>query len=674
MSLRQQAKKRQNPKQKVMGTAGWSGGLQELSHPSAIEDNELAEAQNVEYNVNGELKKRRGSVRIGSVIADQTKIATLQAVYQIGEPNASGRGVEDPQDYFLAIGTDGYVYLLSSNDIWSRVEDSPQFTSETTILQALGKVYFLNQTDNMCYWNGVEWHHYTAIANPTAPLTAVVTKEDGAVGNRTLYYYYAWFNEVGNTASSLAIPDGEGICEVTGVPNVLDNKNYVTLTIPRPAEGDRAAVTAVGLWKGTYPGSAGYLPTEVLPEDAGSWVDYEFLEADEYYQAPKENTTAGFHFKFADTYRNSLMGVTKEYGDDTIVFSANDDKFGSFGRQDGGGYYGWRRGEGLPMTGVKSFSLSNQDYLFCFKRDKIGAFQFDESGGSVKDINLALGTVSHKSIHQAAQDLRFWSENGVNSLRNEANYATIIRVASLSIKADDTVKTVTALNYDKIVGCYFENLSVFSIPMGDRALGNNACLVYDERFSAWSVWKGMKLASLCTRVDPLDNVRKLYGGSSEIGKIYRLLVGKNDDGLAFTFRVSTKQFSADKLYAYKKMKRLIIVFGYINGLNTGIQIVADGNRELKRFEVISAEGFRGFGSDEWGIINPPNTLGTFEPDIKGLIPRYANLNNRDLFTLQVVVENDGADDEITVIGAYILYTDSARPLTYKYKLKAIQEL
>lgn len=664
MSLRTFAKKRSNPKQKVMGTAGWGGGLQELSHASAIEDNELAEAQNVEYNVNGEVKKRRGITRVGSIILDQTKIATLKAVYKVGVTDEAGKRILNPKNYFLAIGTDGYVYYLNSNDVWTMLEGSPCFSAETTILQALGKVYFLNELDNMCYWDGVEWHHYVELTDPTEVMTAVVTKEETSSGSRTLYYYYAWFNEVGNTVSSNA-------CVVEGVPTTLDGKNYVTLTIPEPPEEIADTIVSVGIWRGSYPSSEGYVEIETLPPDVGTWVDNGLIEPDNYYSRPKENTSGGFHFKFADTYRNSLMGVTEEYGDDTIVFSANDDKFGSFGRQDGGGYYGWRRGEGLEMTGVKSFSLSNTDYLFCFKRDKIGAFQFDESGGSVKDINLAIGAVSNKSIHQAAQDLRFWSENGVNSLRNEANYATIIRVASLSIKADDTVKTVTALNYDKICGCYFENLSVFSIPMGDRTLGNNACLVYDERFSAWSVWKGISIASLCTRVD-LDNVKKLYGGSSTEGKIFQILSGKNDDGSAIHFRIVTKQFSADKTYAYKKMRRLIVVFGYINGVNSSIQIIADGQRELKKFNITSAEGFRGFGSDFWGTLRPPETSGTFEPDITGLIPRYANLNNKDLFTTQIAVENDGTDDEITVIGCYFLYTDSARPLGFKYKLKSVE--
>jgi hypothetical protein len=205
-------------------------------------------------------------------------------------------------------------------------------------------------------------------------------------------------------------------------------------------------------------------------------------------------------------------------------------------------------------------------------------------------------------------------------------------------------------------------------------MGNNAILSYDERFSSWSVWKGLDVSCFWHRIDPLDNVKKVLAGGSNEAKVFRLFYGKNDDGKAINFRIATKQFSGDKLYAYKKFKRLVIILGTVSGLSSSVEIVADGKRVIRDFALDNTEGFRGFGVDLWGAVFPPETSGKFVPDTTGLIPKYANLTNKDLFTLQAVIANNGIDDEISVIGFYILYTDSSKPLSFKHKLRSSRKV
>lgn len=635
---------RRTRKPHIIGTRGWPKGLQQLSHPSALEDGELAESRNVAYQANGVIEKRLGSLNLGLPNGD--KINSLVAVYDIGG-----------SDYFVRISDVGIAqYWNESTQLWTNITGSPTFSDVyTNILQAYGNVYFLNAVDQMTFWNGTSWFIFTPIADPTGPPTAV--KVGAGSGSRTLHYLYVWYNDVGNTIASDSV-------QVSSLPPVLNDSTYVQVTFPTAPPDARFT----GVFRGDLQGEEIFMAripaSQLTYDDKGQ--DEQFL--DDNFLPPTDNTTGGFHFKFAEVFHSSLIGVTTEEGDDTLVFSAGGDKFNNFGRADGGGFYSWRKGDGRGITAVRTFTLSNEDGLYVTKRDKIGVFQFDTSGGAVRDINLGVGVVSHLSLHAAGNNLRGWGEDGAVSIQNEANFANIIRTQIFSIKADKLAKSVTYSDLEKVSGIYHDYKSFFGLPTGEEGTGNNTCLVYDERFASWSEWRGLAPAIFATYIGP-DNKKKLYYGSSQSGNVVEMFKGKSDNGQPVVFRITTKQWDDKKPYGYKRYKRMIYIFGNVTGINTIIRLFEDGVRALIPLALTANVGNTGFGVDQWGTMQFGMSSGTFDPDLSGLIVRWVPLNNKNLFSIQTTIENNGLSDDISVVGIFIELSDSNRLLKGTAKIQ-----
>lgn len=634
-------KRRLNPPQKIMGTRGFSGGLQQLSHPSAIKDNELVEAINVRYHANGILDKRQGSEVFG--VASGNRIVTLKDIYNI-----------NGNDYFIRISDEGLAqYYNFSTNTWSSISGSPTFSNVfTNILQSHGAVYFLNETDPMIKWDGSTWTTWAAISDPsTAPTLAKTGTGDD---NIRYYYRYVWYTLAGYTLASDA-------AYIDDLPYSLDASTYVSITVPSAPEN----VLWTGIFRGTIAGGETYL--DKIASNQTIYLDKGYLEPDDTLGVPRSNTTTGYHFKYADIYHDTIIGVTTELGDETLVGSGGGDKIDSFGTSDGGFYYDWDRDSGDSINGVKAFTLSNEDGLYAMKRKKIGIFRFDSAGGAVRDINIGVGAVSHASIHASGNDLRAWGDEGAISVRNEANYANIIRAKIFSIKADDVVNSITQTDISNVSGYSFDNLSLFGIPTGETGAGNTTCLVYDNEYDAWSEWRGLKPQIFCSFIGP-DNKPTLYFGASDSGNVYKMFTGKTDGGNPILFRITTKQYDNNKPFSYKKYKKLIIILGNVTGYNTVLQILEDGVRSQLPAPIIQNTGNTGFGQDRWGEQLFGESSGTYESDTSGLIIKYADLYNKDLFSLQATVENDGLNDELSIVGIYLIYADSSRPLPSSAKL------
>lgn len=643
--MRNYPARRANPPVRQMGTqagVGWSGALQTLSHPSAIKPNELVEARNVRYKANGVLTKREGYQQLG--VASGNRINSLVSIYNI-------KG----NDYLIRISDTGVAqYYNFSNNVWTIIPGSPTFANTfTNIIQSYGNVYFLNAIDPMRKWDGDTWSTWIPLADPTVAPTPV--KTGTADDNIRMYYRYVWYNNTGNTFASPAN-------SVDHLPFTMDISTFVTLTIPPAPPG----ALWTGIFKGTIAGEESYL--DKIPATQTTYEDKGYVAIDDTLSVPRANTTAGFHFKYADVYRNTLIGVSTEMGDDTLVGSGGGDKIDSFGLSDGGFFYDWNRDSGDIISGLRTFTLSNEDGLYVFKRSRVGVFRFDTAGGAVSDINVGVGSVSHNSIHAAGNDLLAYGDNGVISVRNEANFANIIRTAVLSIKADAIVKSVTQTDVNNVSGHYFDSLSFFGLPTGPSGAGNTTCLVYDSQFLAWSEWRGMKPQVFTTFIGE-DNKPTLYFGDSETGNVMKMFSGKTDNGDPIVFRITTKQFDNDMPYAFKKYKKIIYIFGNVTGDGTILRILEDGVRSQLPAIVQAATGNTGFGVDRWHEQRWGESSGTYAADTSGLIIRYADLFNKDLFSLQTTIENAGLLDELSVLGAYIVFTQSNRPLPSLNKLK-----
>jgi hypothetical protein len=644
--MRVYGKRRKDPKIKTTGTRGFPLGLNQLTHPTTIKNTELAEAQNVLYSQNGVLSKRPGSVNLGEPRGESTKVLALQGVYNIGDPAT---------DYLLRISDDGILqYYSFFSSTWIDVPSSPTFSSvDTQILQGYGYVYLLNPEDDMVKWDGDSFSTFDALANPSTKPT--LTKQGSATGAMTYYYRYVWYNDVGNTLASPAET-------IASMPEELDADTYVKVDLPAAPAG----AEQVGIFRGTTAGDEMYLAK--IPATQTTYNDKGFDEPDPLYGVPESNTTGGFHFKFATVYRNTLIGITTELGDDMLVFSAGGDKFDSFGRADGGGYYGWRRDDGDPITAVCPF----QDELFVFKTGKVGAFTFDTEGASIRDINLAVGAVSHRSVHAAGNDLRFWSREGAYSLGNEPNFADLIRTKVLSARADQIVQSLTPTEFDHISGVFYKDHSLWGLPMGGADEGITSCIAYNEKYAAWTEWFGLTPNVWAKFVDS-SNRERLFYGDAQSGNVVECWEGTDDRGDAITWRVATKQFDMDRPHQYKTFGRVYFIFGNVTGTGTRITLVEDGVRSQVPLALYAEVGDMGFGVDEWGTMEFGDSSGEFTGDVSGLTVRYVDLGNKDLFSLQAILTNAGMSDQIDLMGMLIEYAESAQPLPASKRLNRVLE-
>jgi hypothetical protein len=462
------------------------------------------------------------------------------------------------------------------------------------------------------------------------------------------------------------------------MPQALDTSTYLTVTLPAAPAG----TTRIGLFRSNRQGEAFYLAS--LDPTQTTYVDKGEVGSDTFYGVPDSNTTGGYHFKLLDVYRGTLVGVTTELGNDTLVWGGANDNFGSFALPDGAGFFPYRKGDGTSINAIKTHVASNEDALFVFKDNVFGKFQFlavdgDFAGeGRIQDVNISVGSISPFSPHIAGNNLRFWSRDGAATIGNEANYGTILRYSVLSLRADAIVQRVTPANMSGVSGAFYKSLSLFGISTEAAGGGNNAMLAYDERYNAWSLWTGIYAKVLAKYINPTTKEEKLYYGSSKDGNVVEMFNGKTDyrtstgSGTRITLSISTKQYDMKLPDQFKRFDRATLVFGTLTGNATTVGVIrADhkGVRSDPRLRITQEAVLSGFGSDEWGN----QEFGMMKAETAGssVNIRYINLRQKDLFWVKVNIQNDGIEDEIDVIGIYLYYSRSNRPLTFSMKLRQL---
>lgn len=683
MAYKKRPRRKNSPIQRK-GSQGFPEGLNTLAHPSTLKDTELSELINGMYSQYGTISKRQGTLILGDAAENGTSIDQLQGAYNINGNDyfirISDAGVPEfynfttvTWDELTATAPDGYS---GNNPTFTTGTPTFDTTSTTWIKQVGSRLYFANEVNELIWLDDDGWHIYTAIADPTT-LPAVV-KTGSATGATKYFYQYVWYNEAGGTIASpppIVDTHAEGTGWIDNMPQILDADTFLTLTLPAAPAG----TTTVGIFKSVRQGEAFFL-ADVGPDD-DTYEDIGEISTDTFYGVPDSNTTAGYHFSLLDIYRGSLVGVTTELGADTLVWSGAFDKFGSFALPDGAGFFQYRAGQGTTIQAIKTHVASNEDSLFIFKDDVFGKFQFITAAGEfqgegrIQDVNISIGSISPLSPHVAGNNLRFWSEDGAGSVGNEANYGNILRYSVLSLRADSIVKRVTAANVPNVCGVFFNSLSLYGISTDVIGGGNNSILAYNEKYNSWSLWTGVYPKIFAKYKSPIDSVERLYYGSSLDANVLEMFNGKTDyrtgsgTGTRITLSLSTKQYDLNLPDQFKKFDKATIVFGVLTGNNTSVGIIkADQNgiSNDARLLVTQESVLSGFGNDEWGN----QEVGSMRNEDPGSTVnlRYVNLKQKDLFWVKVNIQNDGAEDEISIIGIYIYYSLSTRPLTFEMKL------
>jgi hypothetical protein len=529
----------------------------------------------------------------------------------------------------------------------------------------------------MVYLDGGAWKAYQRLNNPVTFPT--VTKTGTGTGTATHYYYYVWYNESGGTLSSppadpTAQPSGTGY--LGNLPIDLDENTYVTVTVPTPPAG----TTKVGIFKSNAQGYGYYVgsiePTQTTFVDKGSAGK---VFQDPTTDLPITNDTGGQHFKLMDSYNGKLVGVSVEWGDDYIVYSGGETEGRvTFGKPYGAGATWYHKGEGTKISAIKPHVASNELSLFVFKDDKVGKFQFDATTGDgiVQDINVAVGSLSPFSPHSAGNNLRFWSRDGASTIRNEENYGNLLRYSVLSLRVDAISQQVTAANLPDVCGIYYKNLSIFGISTQIAGKGNNACLVYDERYNSWTYWPGIYATMFVKVISPVDKVERLYYASNKTADMLEMFKGKTDygttgtNGTKITLSLTTKQYDMGLPDQNKRYDKATFVFGALTGGNTTVGITRGSEKGTvvePRYIIPQEVATAGMGFDEWGGVEFGG--GGESNTTSNALVRFINLRQRDLLWVKINIQNDGIDDELVILGMFIYYAHSGKPLGHRLRIR-----
>lgn len=283
---------------------------------------------------------------------------------------------------------------------------------------------------------------------------------------------------------------------------------------------------------------------------------------------------------------------------DRLYFSSTDVKDGNdpdFSSGAGGGYLEFRPGSGAVITGAFRFG----NYLYVTLEDAIYRIATTSTPGdySIELVSQSLGTTSFRSIVQVGNDILFLTHEGVVSFGEVANYLNL-RLTDLGSRVKPILDTATGEDKSHACAIYYD----YKYYLAFRHAGtsyNNEVLVYDTRYKSWLYWDNIRANQFLAYVDS-DNGRHLYFADDNVGKVYELGVGLNDDGSGIDAYVYTKKFDLGDFSIEKLIMDCSVLFGNVYG-TIDVELILDSGSVAQSITMGEASGSGGVGRYMLGL-------------------------------------------------------------------------
>ena len=563
---------------KKLYVEGFKKGLNTLQDDALISDNELSDAKNCIYLVDG-IQKRTGTLNFGS---------------ESGSRVVGGAGF-----YTSATSDNRFMLRMSGTAIQYMASGTPTNISgatftinkKTEMVIARDKMYVQNGTDAMVEiavsGGAPAATTYTALATP-ANLTVTPT---GATGATRYSYRVSGFNASGETLAiaSVAITNGNA---------TLDTTNYNALNW-----NDLAGATGYNVYgrKGTADNGIGETLLDTVV--ASAYNDQGQSTPSAIFTPAEDNTTGGVvgAYIIFGLSRLFVAGVTANPS--RLYYSAGGTNISNFSPGYGGGWVDIAKNDGDKITGIAFY----RNAIIVFKERSTWKFSFTTSGlPQLELVSNELGCISHRSICAVNNALMFASRKDgrlqFQTLGNQANFPDVLRSNERSVKiASPTLLGAANTEYlENATAIYFRNLYICCVAQGDSTT-NSQCYVLDTRFGAWAYWDGIAANKFFTYTDS-SGQEELYFASDTTGYVVQMFTGTNDNGTAISWLVSTKNFMLGTFDTYKIYRNPILWFKDVsNGSITGY-IIADGLFSSSAFNISPLVSGVGFGFDKFGLI------------------------------------------------------------------------
>jgi len=254
--------------------------------------------------------------------------------------------------------------------------------------------------------------------------------------------------------------------------------------------------------------------------------------------------------------------------------------------------------DGQKLSGF----FKHQDFLYPVKERSLWRASQDTTTAATITLELvdpARGCDSHFSIDTVENDNFMFNEKGVYATGYEPNILDQIRTNILSLRIDNSIKTIEKDNLDDVVGLYHDNHYYLSYTSGG-ATSNDTIMVYDRQRLGWWEWD---LGANCfSEYKDTNGDTKLYFGSSAAdGKIYYFdQTLKADNGVSFTTNWKSPKFSFKNYAQSKYFLNVLLYFAKTAGTIT-YSVYVDGKLIKTNTVPIGNTGSAGIGQGSIGV-------------------------------------------------------------------------
>ena len=624
-----------------------SGGLNTLVSPQHIADNECSILQNADITEDGVVIRRPGTQNYDSVV-DGTRVHALAPFITYDAIT----GVASR--YLLKVDQAGNLKKLDlTTRTWSTITGKT-YTASTNveITQSNTTAYLGNGVDALTKTDGTTITAFTAVADPAISTLSLAT--GGTAGTTPYTYTYTLRTKTGESKPADTGGSAPNTKTITTGNAKLSATDYITLTITRSTD---ANVTGYNIY-GRKSGETFYMGT-VNQTDSGNptFKDDGTITPNSFFGLPEQNSTAGIVGDILITYHETLFigGVTTDPS--RVYYSSGLDLFDDFQIVNGGGSITVNSSDGDVVTALVPY----KDKVVIFKNRSTYMFQFNAGTiPTVTVVNPQLGCTSARSAKVVLNDLLFCgaSGTGIFSLGYQQGYygngiADMLRTQEISIKVHPTLSSANKARIQYSCAIYSPQYYKYIFAYADgSSTYNNAMLVYDTRYSAWTQWTGLNANCFCLFIDSNGNEHILYGDDNA-GRINELFIGDNDNGGTFDFKLRTKDFNAKSFHLLKTWVWPTFHFRNIKG-SLKITIITDGASTQKTVNISSTTGYTGWSYDKWATFLWGTTSGASASSTSADAPRQLN-DRYDARSIMFLFENTSISDYITILGLECRY-------------------
>lgn len=594
----------------------WPRGLNTLVSNTQIPRQSLSLATNIQLVEDGKIQcPRDGQAYYGS--SSGSRVTGLYAYYKSDGTNKLLR-------------TSGTALQLYGSGSWSNVSGKTYTTGlNTNAVMAYDRLYLVNGTDNLTYYDGSSITTFTEISAPSAPTPTRV-----GAGHNTGSYTYSYkitaVTAIGETTGSTAGSVASDQSELTTDKYVTVSWSSVT-----SATGYNIYGRKDGAW---------YFIAYVEGNTSTSYDDTGTVTPNEVFTPPEGNSTGGQVGSYIAVYKDSLFIAGDPDNPSRLYYSGGGDKINDFTISNGGGFIDVSKNDGQSITGLIVF----KDSLIVFKRNSIYKFGFSTSGlPQMELINPAIGAVAPRSIIAVENDILFASDRGIFSLGNAQGFAfDVLRTNELSSPVRSNYQAINPTYLDNISAVYATknntNLAIFSYtPSGSTT--NSEALILDVERGGWYVWTNVN-ANCWLQYRDSDGVQHVLYGDDSSGYVKEALVsGSTEDfgsAISSTFRLAGESFKGDGAQ-YLTLKDVDLVLRKPQGTAT-MNILRDGVKEEYTAPITTVSPTINFGYYTFKDFTFSDSYGTgsvTEPDNNKLVS-FKNVNLRDGRNYIIEIDNN----------------------------------